>query len=104
MEVTEYINTLAQEGGWSSDEKASVLKAIGENPKAAEMFKRDVMARQDYSKNMDTLKTDKDAFEASQAEHKKKEAEWLKFHAELKAIEAQQQAAGGGDPDPDVDP
>ena len=95
MEVTEYINTLAQEGGWSSDEKASVLKAIGENPKAAEMFKRDVMAREDYSRNMDTLKTDRDAFDASQVQHKKKEAEWLKFHAELKAIEAQQKAAGG---------
>jgi hypothetical protein len=109
MEVTEYINTLAQEGGWDEDSKKAVLKAIGENPKAAEMFKRDVMARQDYSKNMDTLKTDRDAFDASQVEHKKKEAEWLKFHAELKAIEAQQQAAGGnGDPidpaDPQVNP
>ncbi len=95
MEVTEYINTLAQEGGWDEDSKKAVLKAIGENPKAAEMFKRDVMARQDYSKNMDTLKTDRDAFDASQVEHKKKEAEWLKFHAELKDIEAQQQAASG---------
>lgn len=105
MEVTEYINTLAQEGGWDADSTKAVLKAIGENPKAAEMFKRDVMARQDYSKNMDTLKTDRDAFDASQVEHKKKEAEWLQFHAELKAIEAQQKAAdGGGDPIDPADP
>jgi len=97
MEVTEYINTLAQEGGWDADSTKAVLKAIGENPKAAEMFKRDVMARQDYSRDKDALKTDRDAFDASQVEHKKKEAEWLKFHAELKAIEAQQQATGGGD-------
>ncbi|KKK57431.1 hypothetical protein LCGC14_3054510, partial [marine sediment metagenome] len=95
--VTEYINTLAQEGGWDADSTKAVLKAIGENPKAAEMFKRDVMARQDYSRDKDALKTDRDAFDASQVEHKKKEAEWLKFHAELKAIEAQQQATGGGD-------
>ncbi len=106
MEVTEYINTLAQEGGWSSDEKAAVSKAIGENPKAAEMFKRDVLARQDYSKNMDTLKTDRDAFEVSKTEQKENEKKWLQFHAELKAIEAQQKAAGGGDDpiDPAADP
>ena len=97
MEVTEYINTLAQEGGWDEDSKKTVLKAIGENPKAAEMFKRDVMARQDYSKNMDTLKTDKDAFEVTRATHKENEKKWLQFHEELKAIEAQQKAAGGGD-------
>ncbi|KKM92887.1 hypothetical protein LCGC14_1213860 [marine sediment metagenome] len=105
MEVTEYINTLAQEGGWDEDSRKAVLKAIGENPKAAEMFKRDVMARQDYSKNMDTLKTDKDAFEVSKTEQKTKETQWLKFYEDLKAIEAQQQAAGGGDdPIDSVDP
>ncbi len=95
MEATEYISTLAQEAGWDEDTKKAVLKAY-ENPKAAEMFKRDIMARQDYSRGMDTLKTDRDAFDTSQVEHKKKEAEWLKFHEELKAIEAQQNAAGGG--------
>ena len=109
MEVTEYINTLAQEGGWDEDSKKAVLKAIGENPKAAEMFKRDVMARQDYSRDKDALKTDRDAFEVTKTEQKENEKKWLQFHAELKAIEAQQQAAGGGgdpiDPaDPQVNP
>ena len=105
MEVTEYINTLAQEGGWDADSTKAVLKAIGENPKAAEMFKRDVMARQDYSKNMDTLKTDRDAFDASKAEHKVLEGQWLEYHEKLKAIDAQQQAAGGGgDPIDPADP
>ncbi|KKK74908.1 hypothetical protein LCGC14_2879050 [marine sediment metagenome] len=104
MEVTEYINTLAQEGGWDEDSKKAVLKAIGENPKAAEMFKRDVMARQDYSRDKDALKTDRDAFEVTQATHKENEVKWLKFHEELKAIEAQQQAAGGGDPIDPADP
>ena len=104
MEAIEYISTLAQEAGWDEDTKKAVLKAY-ENPKAAEMFKRDVMARQDYSRGMDALKTDKDAFEVTQATHKENEVKWLKFHEELKAIEAQQQAAdGNGNPIDPADP
>ena len=104
MEATEYISTLAQEAGWDEDTKKAVLKAY-ENPKAAEMFKRDVMARQDYSRGMDALKTDKDAFEVTKTEHKVLEGQWLKFHEELKAIDAQQKAAdGNGDPIDPADP
>src|SRR6266498_519417 len=56
LDVKQYIEQLAQTAGFSDEEKASVLKAVA-NEKFAKSLGDDVLRQQDYSRNMDALKT-----------------------------------------------
>src|SRR6266700_3168531 len=58
INVKEYLEQLAQTAGFSDEEKAGLLKAVA-NEKFAKGLGDDVLRQQDYSRNMDALKTEK---------------------------------------------
>src|SRR5438132_3346164 len=58
LDVKQYLEQLAQTAGFSDEEKAGLLKAVA-NEKFAKGLGDDVLRQQDYSRNMDALKTEK---------------------------------------------
>jgi len=59
VDVKQYVDQLAQTAGLSDEEKAGILKALG-NEKFAKGLQEGVELRSDYSRNMDAIKAERD--------------------------------------------
>jgi hypothetical protein len=62
IDVRQYIEQLAQTAGLSDEEKANVLKVVS-NEKFSKALGDDVLRQQDYSRNMDGLRADRQKWE-----------------------------------------
>jgi hypothetical protein len=59
VDVKQYIDQLAQTAGLSEEEKTNLLK-VAANEKFAKGLEENILLRSDYSRNMDSLKAEKD--------------------------------------------
>jgi hypothetical protein len=77
MDVKAYLDSLAQTAGLDAESKANLLKAI-ENEKFATALSGSLSRQEDYSRNMDALRKDREGLEAEKST-------WREWYA--KAVE-----------------
>lgn len=74
MTGKEYLEQLAQTAGFTDEQKAGILKVATENEKFLKGLEEGVLARSDYSRSMDALKTEKDKMIADNTRYYQSEA------------------------------
>lgn len=91
MDAKQYMTELAQKAGLDSSTTDALLKAA-DKPEFAKELSAGVMRQSDYSRNLDTLKTQEQALLDNQAK-------WTKFHQDnvdyVKDLEAKAAGRGG---------
>lgn len=91
IDVKQYIDQLAQTAGLSQEEKDAILKVTA-NEKFAKGLGDDVLRQQDYSRNMDALKTEKakwsDWYQKALTADQQRAQELADYQTQLAAYEA----------------
>jgi hypothetical protein len=81
VNAKDYLEQLAQTAGLDAETKATLLKAV-ENDKFATALAASVSRQEDYSRNMDALRKDRESFETDRTS-------WKDWYAQATAREAE---------------
>lgn len=85
IDLKEYFASLAKDGGWDDATQQTVLKAIADNEKVSKKLGDELMTRPDYSRSMDELRKQTEAFE-------QQKTAWQEWYKTADSAVRQQQA------------
>lgn len=85
IDLKEYLTSLAKDGGWDEETQKTILKAMAENEKVSKKMGDELMTRPDYSRSMDELRKQTEAFE-------QQKTAWQEWYKTADAAVRQQQA------------